>query len=52
MGLIGFMSNVDDHPQEIYLKYKARWEIEECFDYLSRLQKDFHGAVKTAITVP
>jgi transposase len=34
MGVIGFMSNLDELSEEIYLKYKARWEIEECFDYL------------------
>ena len=39
MGLIGFMSNLDDQPEKIYLKYKARWEIEECFDYLKNSVK-------------
>jgi len=34
MGLISFISNLDCKPEDIYLKYKSRWEIEECFDYL------------------
>ncbi len=29
-----FISNLDKNPEEVYLKYKGRWEIEECFDYL------------------
>jgi len=39
LGLIGFMSNLDEDTQDIYLKYKARWEIEECFDYLKNSVK-------------
>jgi transposase len=31
---LAFVSNLDEDPEEIYLKYKGRWEIEECFDYL------------------
>ena len=25
---------MDVEPEEIYLSYKQRWDIEECFDYL------------------
>ena len=25
---------MDVDPKEIYLSYKQRWDIEECFDYL------------------
>ena len=38
-GLVGFMSNLNTKAEEIYLKYKARWEIEECFDYLKNTVK-------------
>jgi len=38
-GIIGFMSNLDTKSEDIYLKYKARWEIEECFDYLKNTVK-------------
>lgn len=33
-GYFSFCSNMDDHPKDIYLAYKERWDIEECFDYL------------------
>ena len=33
-GYFSFISNLDISPKEIYLKYKQRWDIEECFDYL------------------
>ncbi len=33
-GMLFFYSNIDADPKEIYLDYKGRWEIEECFDYL------------------
>ena len=33
-GMLFFYSNIDVEPKEIYLDYKGRWEIEECFDYL------------------
>ena len=33
-GMHFLYSNLDSEPEEIYLSYKARWEIEECFDYL------------------
>lgn len=33
-GMHFLYSNLDLTPEEIYLSYKARWEIEECFDYL------------------
>jgi len=32
-GYFSFCSNMDDHPKNIYLAYKERWDIEECFDY-------------------
>lgn len=34
LGHFAFVSNLDEDPKEIYLKYKQRWDIEECFDYL------------------
>lgn len=33
-GMHFLYSNINSDPQDIYLSYKARWEIEECFDYL------------------
>lgn len=33
-GYFSFCSDIDADPQRIYLDYKARWNIEECFDYL------------------
>ena len=34
MGYFSFCSNLDVTPKEIYLSYKQRWDIEQCFDYL------------------
>ena len=34
MGYFCFCSNLDTEPKEIYLDYKERWDIAECFDYL------------------
>ena len=34
MGYFSFCSNLDVSPKEIYLDYKQRWAIEQCFDYL------------------
>ena len=34
MGYFSFCSNLDVAPKEIYLNYKQRWDIEQCFDYL------------------
>lgn len=34
MGYFSFCSNLDLPAKEIYLDYKERWDIEECFDYL------------------
>jgi len=36
---IAFISNIDTTPENIYLQYKSRWEIEECFDYLKNSLK-------------
>jgi transposase len=36
---LAFISNIDEDPQQIYLRYKGRWEIEECFDYLKNSLK-------------
>ena len=33
-GYFAFVSNLDKPSKEIYLLYKERWDIEECFDYL------------------
>lgn len=34
MGYFSFCSNLDVSAKEIYLSYKQRWDIEQCFDYL------------------
>lgn len=34
MGYFSFCSNLDLKAKEIYLDYKERWDIEQCFDYL------------------
>lgn len=34
MGYFSFCSNLDIPAKEIYLSYKERWDIEQCFDYL------------------
>ena len=34
LGYFSFCSNLDVAPEEIYLSYKQRWDIEQCFDYL------------------
>ena len=34
MGYFSFCSNLDIPAKEIYLSYKQRWDIEQCFDYL------------------
>jgi len=34
MGYFSFCSNLDVSAKDIYLNYKQRWDIEECFDYL------------------
>ena len=34
MGYFSFCSNLDLPARDIYLNYKQRWDIEQCFDYL------------------
>ena len=34
IGYFSFCSNIDTSAKEIYLAYKDRRHIEECFDYL------------------
>ena len=34
MGYFSFCSNLNIPAKEIYLNYKQRWDIEQCFDYL------------------
>jgi hypothetical protein len=34
MGYFSYCSNLDVLPKDIYLSYKQRWDIEQCFDYL------------------
>jgi len=34
LGYFSFCSNLDVEAKEIYLSYKQRWDIEQCFDYL------------------
>ena len=33
-GLYAFVSNLDQNPKSIFMSYKERWDIEQCFDYL------------------
>ena len=33
-GMFAFISNRDEDAKKIYLAYKERWDIEQCFDYL------------------
>lgn len=33
-GMFSFISNRDEEAKKIYLAYKERWDIEQCFDYL------------------
>jgi Transposase len=33
-GYYAMVSNIDTDAKEIFLSYKARWDIEQCFDYL------------------
>lgn len=33
-GIFAFVSNRDEEAKKIYLAYKERWDIEQCFDYL------------------
>lgn len=32
--MFAFISNRDEEAKKIYLAYKERWDIEQCFDYL------------------
>lgn len=34
IGMFSFYSNIEADPQEIYIAYKGRWAIENCFSYL------------------
>ena len=34
MGYFSYCSNLDFPAKDIYLNYKERWDIEQCFDYL------------------
>ena len=45
MGYFSFCSNLDLPAKEIYLDYKERWDIEQCFDYLknSVISSDSHA---------
>lgn len=33
-GMFAFVSNLGQSAKSIYLSYKERWDIEQCFDYL------------------
>ena len=33
-GMFAFVSNTGDSAKQIYLSYKERWDVEQCFDYL------------------
>ena len=34
MGYFSYCSNLDIQAKDVYLDYKERWNIEQCFDYL------------------
>ena len=33
-GMFAFISNTGLSPKQIYMTYKERWDVEQCFDYL------------------
>lgn len=33
-GMYAFVSNLDQEPRSIFMSYKERWDIEQCFDCL------------------
>ena len=33
-GMFAFVSNTGDSAKQVYMAYKERWDIEQCFDYL------------------
>ena len=33
-GMFAFVSNTGDSARQVYMSYKERWDIEQCFDYL------------------
>ena len=33
-GVFAFVSNLGENAKEVYLDYKERWDIENCFDYM------------------
>ena len=33
-GMFAFVSNTGSNAKKLYLTYKERWDIEQCFDYL------------------
>lgn len=33
-GMFAFVSNTGDPAKEVYMNYKERWDVEQCFDYL------------------
>lgn len=36
-GVFAFVSNLDVEPKRVFLDYKGRWDIEQCFDYLKNV---------------
>lgn len=44
-GLFAFVSNLKCDAKQVYLLYKERWEIENCFDYMknSVVRKPLHA---------
>ena len=32
--MFAFVSNTENDAKQLYLTYKERWDIEQCFDYL------------------
>lgn len=33
-GMFAFVSNTGDDARQVYMNYKERWDVEQCFDYL------------------
>ena len=33
-GMFAFVSNTGETAKQVYMSYKERWDVEQCFDYL------------------
>ena len=50
-GTIAFRTNIDDTPQNLFLLYKTRGEIEQSFDFLKNLLEQDHTYLQSANAV-